>query len=230
MAKFVIEIGPTPSLAVEGSDARFPVGRIYCVGRNYADHAREMGHDPDREPPFFFMKPANAVVANGAALAFPVGTKDVHHEIELVVAIGTGGKNIPVDKALNHVWGYGVGLDMTRRDIQGEAKKQGRPWEMGKAFDESAPCTALRPAAQIGHPAKGTIELKVNGQVKQTGDLAMQIWSVPEQIAYLSNLVTLQPGDLIYTGTPAGVGPVKPGDKMQGHVDGVGDLTITYKA
>jgi fumarylpyruvate hydrolase len=229
MSNYVIDIGPQASLPVAGSDKRFPVGRIYCVGRNYADHAREMGHDPDREPPFFFMKPANSIVQNNSTLAFPVGTKDVHHEIELVVAIGKGGKNIPVDKALGHVWGYGVGLDMTRRDLQGEAKKQGRPWEMGKAFDESAPCTVLKPASDIGHPAKGAITLKVNGQVKQTGDLAMQIWSVPEQIAYLSNLITLQPGDLIYSGTPAGVGPVKPGDKLEGHVDGVGDLVISYK-
>ncbi len=229
MSNYVIDLGPQPSLPVAGSDKRFPVGRIYCVGRNYADHAREMGHDPDREPPFFFMKPANSIVQNQATLAYPVGTKDVHHEIELVVAIGKGGKNIPVDKALSHVWGYGVGLDMTRRDIQGEAKKQGRPWEMGKAFDESAPCTALKPASEIGHPAKGAITLKVNGQVKQTGDLAMQIWSVPEQIAYLSNLITLQPGDLIYSGTPAGVGPVKAGDKLEGLVDGVGELVISYK-
>jgi fumarylpyruvate hydrolase len=228
-AKYVIDIGPVPSLPVEGSELRFPVGRIYCVGRNYADHAREMGHDPDREPPFFFMKPANSIVQNGSSIGYPVGTKDVHHEIEMVVAIGKGGKNIPVGKALEHVWGYGVGLDMTRRDIQGEAKKMGRPWEMGKAFDESAPCTALKPASSLGHPAKGAIWLKVNGQVKQQGDLAQQIWNVQEQIAYLSNLVTLQPGDLIYTGTPAGVGPVKAGDKLEGHVDGVGDLTITYK-
>ncbi len=226
----VIDIGPVPSVPVAGSDACFPVGRIYCVGRNYADHAREMGHDPDREPPFFFMKPANSIVPNHSTLAYPVASKDVHHEIELVVAIGKGGKNIPVEKALEHVWGYGVGLDMTRRDLQSEAKKQGRPWEMGKSFDESAPTTALRPAAEIGHPAKGNISLKVNGVVKQTGDLAMQIWSVPEQIAYLSNLITLQPGDLIFSGTPAGVGPVKAGDKLEGHVDGVGELVITYKS
>ena len=225
---YVIDIAQ-PSLAVEGSDARFPVGRIYCVGRNYADHAREMGHDPDREPPFFFMKAANSVVPSGATLAFPVGTKDVHHEIELVAAIGKGGRDIPVEKALDHVWGYGVGLDMTRRDVQGEAKKMGRPWEMGKAFDESAPCSALKPASVIGHPAKGAIWVKVNGQVKQQGDLAQQIWNVQEQIAYLSRMITLQPGDLIFTGTPAGVGPVKAGDKLEGHVDGVGDLTITYR-
>ena len=227
-SKYVVDLGPLPSLPVAGSELRFPVGRIYCVGRNYADHAREMGHDPNREPPFFFMKPANAIVQNSATLAFPVETKEVHHEIELVVAIGKGGKNIPVEKSLDHVWGYGVGLDMTRRDLQGEAKKMGRPWEMGKAFDESAPCTALKPAAQIGHPAKGAIWVKVNGQTKQQGDLSQQIWNVREQIAYLSKLVTLQPGDLIFTGTPAGVGPVNPGDRLEGHIDGVGDLTITY--
>jgi fumarylpyruvate hydrolase len=226
---YVIDLA-IPSLAVEGSDARFPVGRIYCVGRNYADHAREMGHDPDREPPFFFMKAANSVVPSGATLAFPVGTKDAHHEIEMVAAIGKGGKNIPVEKALEHVWGYAVGLDMTRRDIQGEAKKMGRPWEMGKSFDESAPMSALRPASKIGHPQKGAIWLKVNGQVKQQGDLAMQIWSLPEQINYLSNLITLQPGDLIFSGTPAGVGPVKAGDKLEGHVDGVGELVVNYRA
>jgi len=226
---FVIDLA-TPSLAVEGSDARFPVGRIYCVGRNYAEHAREMGHDPDREPPFFFMKAANSVVPSGSTISYPVGTKDVHHEIEMVVAISKGGKNIPVEKALEHVWGYAVGLDMTRRDLQGEAKKMGRPWEMGKSFDESAPVSALRPASKIGHPAKGAIWLKVNGEVKQQGDLAMQIWSVPEQINYLSNLITLQPGDLIFSGTPAGVGPVKAGDKLEGHVDGVGELLVTYRA
>jgi len=228
-AKYVIEPAPQPSLPVAGSDARFPVGRIYCVGRNYAEHAKEMGHDPNREPPFFFMKAANSIVQNNSAIGYPVGTKDVHHEIEMVVAIAKGGKNIPVDKALEHVWGYGVGLDMTRRDIQGEAKKMGRPWEMGKSFDESAPVTALRPASEIGHPSKGAIWLKVNGQVKQQGDIAQQIWSVPEQISYLSGLITLQPGDLIFSGTPAGVGPIVAGDKLEGHVDGVGDLTVTYR-
>ncbi|MEP7205939.1 MAG: fumarylacetoacetate hydrolase family protein [Casimicrobiaceae bacterium] len=225
---FVIDIGPRPSLPVVGSDQRFPVGRIYCVGRNYADHAREMGHDPDREPPFFFMKAPNSIVENNSTIAFPVKSKDVHHEIELVVAIGRGGRNISPDQALEHVWGYAVGIDMTRRDLQGEAKKMGRPWEMGKSFDQSAPCSALRPASEIGHPAKGGITLKVNGKVRQEGDLVQQIWSVQEQIAYLSDLLTLQPGDLIFTGTPAGVGPVQPGDKLEGHVDGVGDVTVTY--
>ena len=228
-AKYVIDIGPTPSLPVEGSDARFPVGRIYCVGRNYADHAREMGHDPDREPPFFFMKPADAIVASGSTIPYPQLTKDLHHEIEMVVAIGKGGADIPVEKALDHVFGYGVGLDMTRRDIQGEAKKMGRPWEMGKAFDNSAPCTALKTVAMVGHPDKGAIWLRVNGKVAQQGDLAEMIWNVPETIAYLSKLVTLRAGDVIMSGTPAGVGPVQPGDKLEGHVDGVGDLTVTYR-
>ena len=225
---YVIDLGAPPSLGVAGSTSRFPVRRIYCVGRNYAEHAREMGHDPDREPPFFFMKPATSIVHDRATLAFPVGSKDVHHEIELVVAIGTRARDASVERALEHVWGYGVGLDMTRRDLQGEAKKLGRPWEMGKAFDESAPCTDLHPASALGHPNKGAIWLDVNGERKQSGDIAQMIWSVPEQIAYLSKLVTLLPGDLIYTGTPAGVGPVRAGDRLVGHVDGVGDLTIQY--
>ena len=226
--EYVIDIGPRPSLPVAGSERRFPVGRIFCVGRNYAEHARDMGHDPDREPPFFFMKAPSSIVQSGSTIEYPVATKDVHHEIEMVVAIGKGGKNIPVEKALDHVWGYAVGLDMTRRDIQGEAKKVGRPWEMGKSFDQSAPCSALRPVTEIGHPTKGEIWVKVNGQIKQQGDLSQQIWSVPEQIAYLSGLVTLQPGDLIFSGTPSGVGPISKGDKLEGHVDGVGDLVITY--
>ena len=227
--KYVIDFGPIPALAVAGSADTFPVGRIYCVGRNYAEHAREMGHDPDREAPFFFMKPANAIVPNGATIPYPQATNDLHHEIELVVALGKGGADIPVANALDHVWGYGVGLDMTRRDLQGEAKKMGRPWEMGKGFDNSAPCTALIPASKIGHPAKGAIWLKVNGKTTQKGDLSELIWNVPETIAYLSGLVTLQPGDLIYSGTPAGVGPVKAGDTLEGHVDGIGDdLTIIY--
>jgi fumarylpyruvate hydrolase len=187
-----------------------------------------MGHDPEREPPFFFMKPADAIVPSGATLAFPQATKDLHHEIEMVVAIGRDGSGIPVERALEHVFGYGVGLDMTRRDLQGDAKKLGRPWEMGKAFDESAPCTALKTAAMVGHPARGAIWLKVNGAVKQKGDLSEMIWNVPEMISYLSKLITLRAGDLIMSGTPAGVGPVKAGDTLEGHVDGVGDLTVSY--
>lgn len=226
---YAIKISAPPTLPVAESTQVFPVGRIYCVGRNYAEHAREMGHDPDREPPFFFMKPADAIVQNGVAIPYPQVTKDLHHEIEMIVAIGKDGANIPVEKALDHVFGYGVGLDMTRRDLQGEAKKMGRPWEMGKAFDNSAPCTALKTVAMVGHPAKGAIWLKVNGKVTQKGDLAEMIWNVPETIAYLSNLITLRAGDVIMSGTPAGVGPVKAGDKLEGHVDGVGDLTVTYK-
>jgi fumarylpyruvate hydrolase len=225
---YAIDFPGVITLPVEGSQSAFPVGRIYCVGRNYAEHAREMGHDPDREPPFFFMKPADAIVSNGATIPFPQMTKDLHHEIEMIVAIGKGGADIAVDKALDHVFGYGVGLDMTRRDLQGEAKKMGRPWEMGKAFDHSAPCTALKVVAQVGHPAKGAIWLKVNGEVKQTGDLADLIWNIPETISYLSHLVTLRPGDIIMSGTPAGVGPVQRGDRLEGHVEGVGDLVVSY--
>lgn len=225
---YVIDFPKIPVLPVADTNQMFPVGRIYCVGRNYAEHAREMGHDPDRELPFFFMKPADAVVQNGVAIPYPQATKDLHHEIELVVAIGKGGSDIAVEKALDHVFGYCVGLDMTRRDLQNEAKKTGRPWEMGKAFDNSAPCTAIKPVTMVGHPSKGAIWLKVNDQVKQKGDLADLIWNVPETIAYLSRLVTLKPGDLIMSGTPAGVGPVQPGDELEGHVDGLGDLTITY--
>jgi fumarylpyruvate hydrolase len=224
----VIAAPKTVTLPVEGETATFPVRRIYCVGRNYADHAREMGHDPDREPPFFFQKPTDAIVLSGATIPFPVATKDLHHEIELVVAIGTGGKDISVDNALMHVYGYGVGLDMTRRDLQGEAKKMGRPWEMGKGFDQSAPCTALKKASVIGHPAQGAIWLKVNGEVKQKGDLNQHIWNTQETISYLSHLVELFPGDIIMMGTPAGVGPCKPGDTLLGHVDGFEDLTVTY--
>lgn len=225
---YVIDFPVTPVLPVAESNKVFPVGRIYCVGRNYAEHAREMGHDPEREPPFFFMKPADSIAQNGSTIPYPQVTKDFHHEIEMVVAIGKGGADIPENRALDHVFGYGVGLDMTRRDLQGEAKKMGRPWEMGKAFDNSAPCTALKPAAMVGHPVKGAIWLKVNGELKQQGDLAEMIWNVPEMIAYLSRLVTLRAGDLIMSGTPAGVGPVARGDKLEGHVEGVGDLAIAY--
>ena len=219
--QYVIEPVALPSLAVEGDTRRFAVNRIFCVGRNYADHAREMGHDPDREPPFFFMKPASAIVTDGADMQYPSLSNDVHHEIEMVVAIGKGGANIAADKALEHVYGYGVGLDMTRRDLQGEAKKMGRPWDTGKAFDQSAPCSALVPAAQCGHPAKGSVRLLVNGEVRQEGDLNQLIWNIPDTIAYLSTLFTLQPGDLIFSGTPAGVGPIKKGDVLVGEVTGL---------
>lgn len=219
--EFVIAAPKINSIAVEGDTRRFPVNRIYCVGRNYADHAREMGHDPDREPPFFFMKPATSIVTDGKDMQYPSLTQDLHHEIEMVVAIGIGGSNISPADALKHVWGYGVGLDMTRRDLQGEAKKMGRPWDTGKAFDESAPCSNLVPVSQCGHPAKGLINLKVNGVIKQEGDLAMMIWNVPDTIAYLSTLFALEPGDLIFSGTPAGVAAVKKGDVLEGYVAGL---------
>jgi fumarylpyruvate hydrolase len=224
---YVIQPPEIPTLPVQGDSKRFAVNRIYCVGRNYADHAREMGHDPDREPPFFFMKPATAIVTDGKNMAYPSLSNDVHHEIEMVVALGKGGANIPADQALDHVWGYGVGLDMTRRDLQGEAKKMGRPWDTGKAFDQSAPCSALVPVSQCGHLTKGRIHLKVNGQIKQDGDLAMMIWNVPDTIAYLSTLFTLMPGDLIFSGTPAGVAAVSLGDVLEGHVDGLPVLKTT---
>ena len=228
--KYVIAPPAPVVIPVVGSDAVFPVRRIWCVGRNYADHAREMGHDPNREPPFFFQKPTDSIVANNAAIAYPPQTKDLHHEIELVVCLGTGGVDIPVDKALSHVFGYGVGLDMTRRDLQTDAKKLQRPWEMGKSFDESCPVSAIQPATKIGHPSKGAIWVKVNGQTKQQGDLNQQIWRVEETIAYLSTYVRLEAGDIILNGTPAGVGPCKAGDKLDGHIDGVGDLSVSYVA
>ena len=203
----------------------FPVDRIFCIGRNYAAHAVEMGHDPDKEPPFFFMKSADCL-ALGGAFPYPPKTADVHHEIELVVALGLGGTGIAVGDALGHVYGYAVGLDMTRRDLQGEAKKLGRPWEVGKSFASSAPCSPLMPAARIGHPAAGAVTLDVNGERRQDGDLSQMIWKVPEMIAILSNYFELRPGDLIMTGTPAGVGAVARGDVLHGRIEGVGELTV----
>lgn len=223
---YVIPVPAVSAIPVVGG-GEFPVRRIYCIGRNYAAHAREMGHDPNREPPFFFMKPADAIVQNHTHFPYPPETKDLHHEIELVVALAKGGKNIPVEDALSHVYGYGVGLDMTRRDLQGQAKKLGRPWEMGKGFDHSAPCSALTKATEIGHLDKGQIWLKVNGELRQEGDLSDQIWQVGEAIAYLSQFMELFPGDLIYTGTPEGVGAVVAGDKLHGHIDGLVDLEVT---
>lgn len=218
---------PQPALPVRGSDRLFPVHRIYCVGRNYAEHAVEMGHDPSREAPFFFQKNPDTLVPNGGVFPYPGASKDVHHELEMVVALRSGGCNIAVAAALDCVFGYAVGLDMTRRDLQGEAKKQGRPWEVGKAFEAAAPCSEIAPASVIGHPAKGAVWLKVNGVLKQQGDLDQLIWKVPEMIAYLSGLFELRAGDLIFSGTPAGVGPVQRGDALHGGVDGVGELRIT---
>jgi fumarylpyruvate hydrolase len=224
-ATYAVEPAPQTVLPVEGSDLLFPVRRVYCVGRNFAAHAIEMGSDPNREPPFFFQKNPNNLLV-GRDFPYPVASNDVHHEIEMVVALKKGGDSIPVETALDHVYGYAVGLDMTRRDLQGIAKDTGRPWEVGKAFEDSAPCTALVPAAKIGHPADGAVTLDVNGVRKQTGDLNQMIWKVPEMITYLSGLFTLAPGDIIFAGTPSGVGPVKRGDHLVGRVDGVGTLEL----
>ncbi len=217
---FVIPAPAVVTVPVAGG-GRFPVRRIFCVGRNYAEHAREMGADPDRELPFFFCKPADAVVTGGADMPYPTMTSNLHHEMELVAAIGRGGADIPEAEALAHVWGYAAGLDMTRRDLQNQAKKEGKPWDMGKGFDHSAPIGDLVPAAKVD-PTKGRIELKVNGAVRQTSDLSKLIWSVAETVAYLSKLVRLEPGDLIFTGTPEGVAAVARGDLLEGFVEGVG--------
>ena len=219
MSSYVIPAPAQAAVPVAGGGA-FPVRRIYCVGRNYAEHAREMGHDPDRELPFFFMKPADSLVVGGADMPYPMMTADLHHEMELVVALGSGGADIIEADALGHVWGYAAGLDMTRRDLQGEAKKLGRPWDMGKGFDHSAPIGDILPAGGF-EPGRGRIELKVNGAVRQSSDLSKLIWSVPETIAYLSKLVRLAAGDLIFTGTPAGVAAVSRGDVLEGLVEGL---------
>jgi fumarylpyruvate hydrolase len=224
---YLFDPTPPPGLPIFGSADLFPVHRIYCVGRNYAAHAREMGADPEREPPVFFMKPADAVTHDGAAVPYPPATADLHHEIELVVALMEGGSNVPADRALDCVFGYAVGLDLTRRDLQAAAKDAGGPWDMAKAFDKAAPCSAVHPVAEIGHPTSGGVRLKVNGTLRQEGDLSQLIWSVPLIVAHLSTLVTLRPGDLIFTGTPSGVGPVKPGDVLDGEIDGVGTLLVT---
>jgi fumarylpyruvate hydrolase len=214
------------ALPVKGTDALYPVHRIYCVGRNYAAHAREMGHDPDREPPFFFQKNPDTIVLSGGEFPYPDKSENVHFEMELVVALGKGGKDIPVDRALEHVFGYAAGLDMTRRDLQSAAKKMGRPWEVGKAFEYSAPCGEILPASNIGHPSSGRLWIEVNGEIRQDSDIDQLIWNVPETISYLSGLFTLKEGDLIYTGTPAGVGAINRGDQMNGHVEGIGVISI----
>jgi fumarylpyruvate hydrolase len=216
-----------PTLPIKGSSARFPIRRIYCVGRNFSAHAVEMGHDPDKEPPFFFQKNPDNVVSDPPIFSYPTNSSDVHFEIEMVVALSRGGRDIGVETALDHVFGYAVGLDMTRRDLQEAAKQLRRPWELGKAFEGSAPTGPIAPASAIGHPSAGAIWLDVNGERRQTGDLSQMIWKVPEMISYLSRYVALSPGDLIFSGTPSGVGPIVPGDVMRGHVDGVGDIEFT---
>lgn len=225
--KFVVPAPEQPSVPVLGSDARFPVRRIYCVGRNYAAHAREMGSDPDREPPFFFSKPAGAIVPNHATVPVPPRTKNFHHEIELVVAIGKTGRDIPVERALEHIYGYAVGNDLTRRDLQSEARSKGQPWDTSKGFDHSAPIAAISPVTGGKHIARGRIWLAVNGEIRQDADVSEMIWSAPEIIAELSTLFELAPGDLIFTGTPAGVGPLQSGDRIEGGIDGLETLVTT---
>jgi fumarylpyruvate hydrolase len=224
---FVFPPPPHPAVAVAGESRRFPVRRIFCVALNYADHAREMGKDPGAEPPFFFTKPADAVVADGAAIPFPTLTDDLHHEIELVAALKSGGENIDPARALDCVYGYAAGIDLTRRDLQSAARKAGRPWDMSKGFDNSAPIGAIRKAAEIGHPASGRIALSVNGAIRQQGDLSDMIWSLPQIIAALSTNVALAAGDLIFTGTPSGVGAMRPGDTAEGEIAGVGSVRVT---
>jgi fumarylpyruvate hydrolase len=228
---YAFEPAPIASVAIAGETARFPVRRIFCVGRNYAAHAREMGKDPDREPPFFFTKPADAVVnaaaADQVAIPYPPETENLHHEIELTVAIGKGGSDIAVADALDHVFGYAVSIDLTRRDLQFEARDKGRPWDWGKAFDQSAPLAPLHRASAVGHKAAGRIWLSVDDEMRQDADLSELIWSVPDVIAIISRSMALIPGDLIMTGTPAGVGAIKPGQTVRGGIDGLDDIAVT---
>jgi fumarylpyruvate hydrolase len=225
-ASTVIAPPPQATIAVAGSTEVFPVRRVWCVGRNYLEHIREMGQD-EREPPFFFAKPADALVPDGATIPYPSLTKDLHFEVELVVALKSGGRNIPVAKANDCIWGYAVGIDLTRRDLQIASRELKRPWEIGKFFDNSAPCGALRPASAIGHPSKGFIRLSVNGKVRQDGDLAQMIWNVPETICKLSEIVELKAGDVVFTGTPSGVGQTVAGDTLDCEIEGVGKLSVT---
>lgn len=225
MATYITDTPDTVALPVNGTDALFPVRRVYCIGRNYAAHAIEMGHDPNREPPFFFQKNPNNLDPSGD-FPYPAQSSDVHHEAELYVALKSGGTDIPLDTALDHVFGYGLSLDMTRRDLQGEMKKMGRPWEIGKAFERSAPCGPVHPVTRIGHPDHGRIALTVNGETRQEGDLNQMIWKVPEMISYLSAYFELAPGDVILSGTPSGVGPVTRGDIMEMTVEGMEPLVV----
>ena len=223
---YVITPPEQASLSIVGTSDRFPVHRVYCVGRNYAAHAVEMGHDPDKEPPFFFQKNPDNLISDATEFPYPKASKDVHHEMELLVALKSGGEDIKVENALDCVYGYGLSLDMTRRDLQGEMKKLGRPWEIGKAFEMSAPAGPIAPVTEVGHLDQGALWLKVNGETRQNGDLNQMIWKTSEMISILSTLFTLQAGDIILTGTPSGVGPVQKGDKMHGHIDGLNDLHV----
>ncbi len=221
---YVFDAPRVPSLTVAGSAMRFPVHRIYCIGRNYAEHAKEMGAVPDRAQPVFFMKPNDAIVADGGDVAYPPATSDLHHEVEMVVALASGGRDVPIDRALEHVFGYGVGLDLTRRDLQATAKAKSLPWDSSKAFDQSAPVSALRRAAEIRHPRTGRLTLSVNGELRQRADIADMLFTVPEIIHELSRLWTLMPGDLIFTGTPSGVAALQRGDRVRAELEGVGGL------
>ncbi len=225
---YVFTPPPRPAVAVAGDARLFPVRRIFCVALNYAEHAREMGKEPGGEPPFFFTKPADAVVPSGANIPFPSLTRDLHHEIELVAALQAGGTNIPAERALDCVYGYAAGIDLTRRDLQTAARNAGRPWDFSKGFDNSAPIGAIRPAAEIGHPAQGRIALSVNGALRQQGDLSDMIWSLPQIVAAISTYVALAPGDLIFTGTPSGVGAMQPGDRATGEIEGVGSVSFSF--
>lgn len=225
MPSFSITPPEVPALRVAGTDALFPVRRVYCIGRNYAAHAIEMGHDPDREAPFFFQKNPDNLDSSGV-FPYPPKSSDVHHEIEMAVMLKSGGSNIAVDAALDHVFGYALALDMTRRDLQGEQKKAGRPWEIGKAFEHSAPVGPVHAVEEVGHLSEGRVELKVNDEVRQEGDLNQMIWKVPEMISYLSDYFTLAAGDVILSGTPSGVGPVSKGDVMVLSIDGLGDMQV----
>jgi len=223
---------PVPNrtvVPVANSDAVFPVRRIYCVGRNYAAHTREMGGSPEKNPPCFFTKPADAVVADGNTIDYPQATGNLQYEVELVLAIGKGGKDLPKSTAINHVFGYAVGIDLTRRDLQKAAKDTGMPWDSGKAFDNSAPCSTIVPASEIGHPDNAAIWLSVNGETKQSSNISNMIWPVADIVAVLSTLFKLAPGDLIYTGTPEGVGPIVSGDKIEAGIKGVGQLCISIQ-
>lgn len=232
-AEFIFPPPPCPSVAIAQDARRFPVRRIFCIALNYAAHAREMGKEPAKnasaEPPFFFTKPTDAVVESGATIPYPTLTHDLHHEIELVAALGQGGADIPAGRALDCVFGYAAGIDLTRRDLQAAARNAGRPWDMSKGFDHSAPIGAIRPVAEIGHPTRGRISLSVNGVLRQAGDLSDLIWSVPQIIAALSRNVALAPGDLIFTGTPSGVGPLLPGDHVEGEVEHVGSVAVSIE-
>ena len=225
MTEYAIEVPEVVALPIAGTDAKFPVRRVYCIGRNYAAHAIEMGHDPDRDDPFFFQKNPNNLDLSGD-FPYPPHTSDVHHEAEIAVMLKSGGTNIPVDQALDHVFGYALSLDMTRRDLQGIAKKMGRPWEIGKAFERSGPIGPIHTVADVGHPSEGAIALKVNGEVKQEGDLNQMIWKVPEMISYLSEYFELAPGDVILSGTPSGVGPIEKGDVMELFTEGLGTMVV----